>query len=278
MKYHIGLISKLLGLSAGGIRLYERGGIVRSQREGDGGYRFYERPDIVSLMLAMSYRGCGFTLGEAEALVNTDDPDFVAESLRRREEKLEAEIRRKKLILERMRENRRMIENAPSEFGMVELRERPAFYRLEFMRGGDLILRPEDYSLFRKWRELSPFVFPSLRGNWEKFLREGLDENVAGLGLMESDAKLLGAERIAGRGIYYPPCPCIRAVMRIEGRFPAHIGLLPGASERIRGARKADRRGRPRLAHIPLDKQERRGHKIPRNVAARRGGLTLHQV
>ena len=54
MKYHIGLISKLLGLSAGGIRLYERGGIVRSQREGDGGYRFYERPDIVSLMLAMS--------------------------------------------------------------------------------------------------------------------------------------------------------------------------------------------------------------------------------
>ena len=37
---------------------------------------------------------------------------------------------------------------------------------------------------------------------------------------MESDAKLLGAERIAGRGIYYPPCPCIRAVMRIEGRFP----------------------------------------------------------
>ena len=139
MKYHIGLISKLLGLSAGGIRLYERGGIVRSQREGDGGYRFYERPDIVSLMLAMSYRGCGFTLGEAEALVNTDDPDFVAESLRRREEKLEAEIRRKKLILERMRENRRMIENAPSEFGMVELRERPAFYRLEFMRGGDLL-------------------------------------------------------------------------------------------------------------------------------------------
>ena len=220
MKYHIGLISKLLGLSAGGIRLYERGGIVRSQREGDGGYRFYERPDIVSLMLAMSYRGCGFTLGEAEALVNTDDPDFVAESLRSREEKLEAEIRRKKLILERMRENRRMIENAPSEFGRVELCERPAFYRLEFMRGGDLILRPEDYSLFRKWRELSPFVFPSLRGNWEKFLREGLDENVAGLGLMESDAKLLGAERIAGRGIYYPPCPCIRAVMRIEGRFP----------------------------------------------------------
>ena len=155
MKYHIGLISKLLGLSAGGIRLYERGGIVRSQREGDGGYRFYERPDIVSLMLAMSYRGCGFTLGEAEALVNTDDPDFVAESLRRREEKLEAEIRRKKLILERMRENRRMIENAPSEFGRVELRERPAFYRLEFMRGGDLILRPEDYSLFRKWRAAS---------------------------------------------------------------------------------------------------------------------------
>ena len=110
MKYHIGLISKLLGLSAEGIRLYERGGIVRSRREGGGGYRFYERPDIVSLMLAMSYRGCGFTLGEAESLVNTDDPSFVAESLRRREEGLEAEIRRKQMILARLRENRERIE------------------------------------------------------------------------------------------------------------------------------------------------------------------------
>lgn len=220
MKYHIGLISKLLGLSAEGIRLYERGGIVRSRREGEGSYRFYERPDIVSLMLAMSYRGCGFTLGEAENLINTDDPGFVSESLLRREKGLEAEIRRKEMILERLRENRAMIEKAPSEFGRVELIERPAFYRLEFMRGGELILRPEDYPVFRKWRELAPFVFPSLRGNWEKFLREGKDENAAGLGLMESDAKLLGAEDIAARGIFYRPCPCLRAVMRIEGRFP----------------------------------------------------------
>lgn len=164
MKYHIGLISKLLGLSAAGIRLYERGGIVRSRREGEGAYRFYERPDIVSLMLAMSYRGCGFTLGEAESLVNTDDPGFVVESLRRREKGLEAEIRRKEMILERLRENRARIEKAPAEFGRVDLRERPAFYRLEFMRGGDLILQPEEYSLFRKWRELAPFVFRRCAG------------------------------------------------------------------------------------------------------------------
>lgn len=220
MKYHIGLISKLLGLSAAGIRLYERGGIVRSRREGEGAYRFYERPDIVSLMLAMSYRGCGFTLGEAESLVNTDDPGFVVESLRRREKGLEAEIRRKEMILERLRENRARIEKAPAEFGRVDLRERPAFYRLEFMRGGDLILQPEEYSLFRKWRELAPFVFPSLRGNWEKFLREGKDENAAGLGIMESDVKLLGAEKLAARGEYFPACLCLRAVMRIEGRYP----------------------------------------------------------
>ena len=220
MKYHIGLISKLLGLSAEGIRLYERGGIVRSRREGGGGYRFYERPDIVSLMLAMSYRGCGFTLGEAESLVNTDDPSFVAESLRRREEGLEAEIRRKQMILARLRENRERIENAPSKFGVVEFCERPAFYRLEFMRGGELTLEPEYYPLFRKWRALSPFVFPSLRGDWEKFLREGKDENAAGLALMESDAEMLGEEKLARRGVYYPACPCLRLMMRVEGRFP----------------------------------------------------------
>lgn len=220
MKYHIGLISKLLGLSAGGIRLYEKGGIVRSRREGEGGYRFYERPDIVSLMLAMSYRGCGFSLREAEELVNTDDPEIVAASLRCREEKLEAEIRRKEMILARLRENREMIERAPSELGRVEYRVRPALYRLEFMRGGDLTLRPEDFPLFRKWRELSPFVFPLLRGSWERFVREGRDENATGLGLTEDDAKMLGAEKLAKRGEYYPACRCLRAVVRVEGLFP----------------------------------------------------------
>ena len=89
---------------------------------------------------------------------------------------------------------------------------------------------------------------------------------------MESDAKLLGAERIAGRGIYYPPCPCIRAVMRIEGRFP-----LISASY-LEPLKEYAEREKLTVAGDPVSKQERRRHKIPRHVAARRGGLTLHQV
>lgn len=32
--------------------------------------------------------------------------------------------------------------------------------------------------------------------------------------------KLLGAEKLAARGEYFPACLCLRAVMRIEGRYP----------------------------------------------------------
>lgn len=79
--------------------MYERDGILKSHREGTGGYRYYERPDIVSLILAKDYRGYGFSVSEAESLINTDDLDFVKKSFARRGAELRKEILHKRQIL-----------------------------------------------------------------------------------------------------------------------------------------------------------------------------------
>ena len=238
MKYHNRTnIQAASGLSAEGIRLYERGGIVRSRREGGGGYRFYERPDIVSLMLAMSIPRLRIHARAKRRASSTpttrrSSPKACAAAKRGSKRRFGG----KQMILARLRENRERIENAPSKFGVVEFCERPAFYRLEFMRGGELTLEPEDYPLFRKWRALSPFVFPSLRGDWEKFLREGKDENAAGLALMESDAEMLGEEKLARRGrilsglsVPAPHDARPRGVSR-------NACAVSGTAQRIRGA------------------------------------------
>ena len=49
MKYQIGQVAKLLDISAQGLRLYEKEGIIQPERE-ESGYRSYNRLDITSLL------------------------------------------------------------------------------------------------------------------------------------------------------------------------------------------------------------------------------------
>ena len=53
MKYKIGTVAKLLGVSPEALRLYERNGILLSDRgDGENGYRYYSRLDITALLRA----------------------------------------------------------------------------------------------------------------------------------------------------------------------------------------------------------------------------------
>ena len=101
MKYKIGTVAKLLGVSPEALRLYERSGILVSERgEGENGYRYYSRLDITALTRARAYHQYGFSLRETEALINTDDVDYVREAYGLRACDLEEEIRRKQQILD----------------------------------------------------------------------------------------------------------------------------------------------------------------------------------
>ena len=216
MHYHIGLVARLLGISAEGLRLYEREGILQSKREKEGGYRYYQRLDITALLRARAYQKYGFSLRETGALLNTGDLALVERACRRREKELEEEIRRKTLLLDSLRETRSLTASLPDKLGKVERGERPGLYRLEYMVENDLILPPARYDLFRRWAALSPFPFPSQKNSWQALL-EGEDRSVAALGLLERDAVRLGAVELASAGEYLPPCPCLCTVVKVAG-------------------------------------------------------------
>ena len=85
MEYKIGTVAKLLGISPEGLRLYERNDILVShRREEENGYRYYSRLDITALLRARAYHQYGFSLKETEALINTDDVQYIGQEYRQR--------------------------------------------------------------------------------------------------------------------------------------------------------------------------------------------------
>ena len=233
MKYKIGTAAKLLGVSPETLRLYERNGILVSDRgEGENGYRYYSRLDITALMRARSYHQYGFSMQETEALINTDDTDYILEEYKLRAERLEEEILFKRHVLDYLQRISALLEQLSSDLWTVRMEKSPGMYRLEFMKGNDLLLSAEQMGMFSQWVGLAPFAFPSQRNSWEA-LKGGADESYSALGILEEDARKLAAsgsgrpvspgreggapagrlQDLLSHGVYYPPSACLYTVV-----------------------------------------------------------------
>ena len=64
MRIMIGTLSKAFDLSDEALRFYEKKGLVRPKREGETGYRVYERVDIQRIGNIKRMKNQGFTLEE----------------------------------------------------------------------------------------------------------------------------------------------------------------------------------------------------------------------
>lgn len=216
MKYKIGTVAKLLGVSPQALRLYERNGILVSDRgDGENGYRYYGRLDITALTRARAYHQYGFSMKETEALINTGDVQFIHQQYELRQEALEAEIRLKQQILNYLKSISQLLKELDSQLWTIRPAIRPGIYRLEFMQGDELILNSRQQEVFPQWTGLAPFAFPSQRNSW-KSLMEGRDESFSALGILEEDAKALGMPDCLAAGSYYPPVPCLCTVVEVS--------------------------------------------------------------
>ena len=226
MKYKIGTVARLLGVSPQTLRLYEQNGILTSERgEGENGYRYYSRLDITALMRARAYHQYGFSMKETEGLINAGDVDYVLEEYRRRARELEAELFLKQRILEYLRQMSSLLERLPGQLWTIRRAVSPGIYRLEFMKGDQLILTPEQMEIFPHWVGLAPFAFPSQRNSWEGILR-GQDISYSALGVMEEDARALDMPAPLRGGVYHPPFPCLCTVVEFSGSDASCAGYM----------------------------------------------------
>ncbi len=226
MKYKIGTVARLLGVSPEALRLYERNGILKSSvKDAENGYRYYSRLDITALMRARAYHQYGFSMKETEALINSDDVAYVREEYESRALRLEEEIRRKQLILGCLKQASSLLDRIPSELWTIRRETCPGIFRLEFMKGDELILSPDQQELFPQWVAMAPFAFPSQRNSW-KALLEGRDESYSALGIMKEDAAALDMPGALQAGTYFPPSPCLYTVIEISAENSSCVQYL----------------------------------------------------
>lgn len=161
MKYKIGEIAKLFGMTTEGIRYYEDSGIVTPKKQEDSNVRYYDVWDIHMLIRVRTYRQIGFSLAEVSNLINHQESIDMAKVLTEKEKDIEADIIKQLNVLKYVRKIRSMTEEAKEMIGQYRLEYCPAIYRLEMQHQHQLLTAPLLESLIQKWIGKTPYLFTS---------------------------------------------------------------------------------------------------------------------
>lgn len=158
MKYKIGDVAKILGISPDLLRYYEKKGIVRPAKDPENDYRYYEPWDINFLIDCLWYKGFGFSLEQIARIVTRSNVNDLICDMEGAEEEIKASIMRQELLLQRSKEHISAIQRMRNNFDKCELEYSPEVYR--YLNRYNFIYdnSKELQALSQRWLEYMPFV------------------------------------------------------------------------------------------------------------------------
>ncbi len=205
--FKIGTVSKLLGISMEGLRLYERKGITHPIRDPQTGYRYYSLLDITALIRSRNYRSLGFSMNQVSELLHESNVKQIACHYRTQANFLCRERELLNLKINYLQELADLIECLPESLGRFDRVLRPGFYRTEFADDSQICANKEN---FFHWMDYLPFA-----GVGPRYLHDVLSGGnpaaVAGLNLSEQYAHFFGVVESSSIR-YYPPQLCLSAI------------------------------------------------------------------
>lgn len=151
-------ISAILGISPQSVRLYEKHGIVKMEKDAETGYRYFSRPELNTLLNARHLRAYDFNLPEIAVLLNDAALDEICPACDARIDAMERELERRKAVLEHLKEERQHIAQAISTVGQCRICTSPSFYFLPYMANDVLLRSPALRAALREWSACTPFV------------------------------------------------------------------------------------------------------------------------
>lgn len=125
MRYPIGRISKLLGLSTETIRTYERKGIVHPQKN-ENGYRTFHVLDIGTLLRCRSYSCFGLSLSEAADAINCNSVAETHALLVKQEKWLKKQTDYNLRMLNRLNDLNEVMSTCEREINRLSVVQHPA--------------------------------------------------------------------------------------------------------------------------------------------------------
>ena len=215
--YKISDVAKMLGISAELVRHYERLGILKPKRSING-YRRYTTRDINILTGSRRYVHMGFSIEEAEFLINEASLEEAIDSLAGMEKKAVREIRWKQLVLkeiQQLKDKYKLIHDFENNIFKFDLQMSPSVYRINCQKNMTIILKEALACDIKKWIEKLPVVKISPEFTLESVYNM-TDDYSFGFAVDENLAEEL--DLINTPGIkFYPSRLCLTTLIKSEG-------------------------------------------------------------
>ena len=227
MKYKIGDVSRILGISRDLLRYYEKKGVVSPQKDKTNDYRYYDTWDINFLIDCLWYKGLGFGIPQiAQMVTNCGHADLVR-LLSGRADEISAEIRKQELILERLRQYQSEVLRVEGMLGRCQVERSPELICYLNRFNNDYDNSPELQQLSRSWLDYMPFTQRYFEIPQEGLLGDA-DDFAWGFSLSSAYAELLEVP-------LRPPVKrlnaktCLHSAFQSSGKnafSPKHLGFM----------------------------------------------------
>ena len=157
MRYKIGDVARILGISADLLRYYEKKGVVTPYKDANNDYRYYDSWDINFLMDCLWFKNFGFSIEQIADMVRIPSAEDLQDIFAYKEDELRSTIRRCELLLRRSREYREQLERIPTLLGKCELAPSPEVVRFINRVGNDYPTGEGLEHFARQWLKAMPF-------------------------------------------------------------------------------------------------------------------------
>lgn len=157
MKYKIGDVAHILGISTDLLRYYEKKGVVTPEKNENNDYRYYDSWDINFLTDCLWFKNFGFSIEQIADIVRISGADELGRVLEDKEAELRETIARSQLLLRRSAEHRQDLKKISSLLYRCEISSSPELVRFINRKGDDYIRSPVQQEAARRWLRAMPF-------------------------------------------------------------------------------------------------------------------------
>lgn len=205
-------MERMFGMSPNGIRLYEKQGVIRPQRE-ESGYRTYGATELMAMGFGVQCRRYGFTLPQTAALMDGRDQ---LSALRARTDEMELEIERMMRERKSLRTQIARAERAQRLLAACETDVKPAMYFLATHRGEQFVSSQTDEMLGGWVARYTPHLSGAMLLDGPYFSETAFDRAPMSGVAVDAEVALELGLMPSQHMTYLPPKRCVVAGVRME--------------------------------------------------------------
>ena len=158
MRYKIGDVANILGISADLIRYYEEKGIVAPHKDPHNNYRYYDAWDINFLIDCVWYKNYGFGIDHIAHMMYDSSFDQLLTQLDEKSEEIEKSIRHQQLLLKRLHQQCEIVADIRSYMGRCSLRYSDDIAYYLNRHNSEYAFDADIQAIGRKWLSHIPFA------------------------------------------------------------------------------------------------------------------------